>query len=115
MAIYQNKATRLNQLARMSGHEILSEAMQKSAVKAQELINMNKLSQAYNYHALPKAKPVSTECNYCNNTDDTCCAEADKNYEAEQAKRERELQVEDDLFNNELARLGFGAMVVGGE
>ena len=52
---------------------------------------MNKLSQA---------------CNFCNNTDDVCCTESDKNYEAEQAKRERELREEDDLFNSELARLG---------
>ena len=51
---------------------------------------MNKLSQA---------------CNFCNNIDDTCCPEADKNYEAEQAKRERELREEDELFNRELARL----------
>lgn len=76
---------------------------------------MNKLSQAYNYHSLPKANPVSLVCNFCNNTDDVCCTESDKNYEAEQAKRERELKAEDDLFNSELARLGFGAMVVGGE
>ena len=61
---------------------------------------MNKLSQA---------------CNFCNNTSEHCCPESDKNYEAEQAKRERELKAEDDLFNSELARLGFGAMVVGGE
>ena len=54
-------------------------------------------------------------CNFCNNTDDVCCHEADKNQLAEQAKRERELKAEDDLFNRELARLGFGAMVVGGE
>lgn len=76
---------------------------------------MNKLSQAYNYHTLPKAKPVNPVCNFCNNTENTCCSEADKNYEAEQAKRERELQAEDDLFNRELARLGFGAMVWSGE
>ena len=76
---------------------------------------MNKLSQAYNYHSLPKANPVSPVCNFCNNTSGHCCPEADKNYEAEQAKRERELREEDDLFNSELARLGFGAMVVGGE
>ena len=61
---------------------------------------MNKLSQA---------------CNYCNNTDSECCHEADKNQLAEQAKRERELREEDDLFNSELARLGFGAMVWSGE
>ena len=61
---------------------------------------MNKLSQA---------------CNFCNNTSEHCCTESDKNYEAEQAKRERELREEDELFNRELARLGFGAMVVGGE
>ena len=61
---------------------------------------MNKLSQA---------------CNFCNNTSEHCCPESDKNYEAEQAKRERELREEDDLFNSELVRLGFGAMVVGGE
>ena len=71
---------------------------------------MNKLSQAYNYHTLPKATPVSTECNYCNNTSEHCCPLA-----AEQAKKERELQAEDDLFNSELARLGFGAMVWSGE
>ena len=40
-----------------------------------------------------------------------CCPESDKNYEAEQAKRERELREEDELFNNELARLNWGAMV----
>ena len=61
---------------------------------------MNKLSQA---------------CNFCNNTSEHCCTESDKNYEAEQAKRERELREEDELFNRELARLRFGAMVVGGE
>ncbi len=61
---------------------------------------MNKLSQA---------------CNFCNNTDDVCCTESDKNQLAEQAKRERELKAEDELFNRELSRLGFGAMVVGGK
>ncbi len=61
---------------------------------------MNKLSQA---------------CNFCNNTSEHCCPEAEKNQVAEQAKRERELKAEDELFNSELARLGFGAMVVGGE
>lgn len=76
---------------------------------------MNKLSQAYNYHTLPKSNPVSPICNFCNNTDSKCCPEADKNQLAEQAKRERELQIEDDLFNSELARLGFGAMVWSGE
>ena len=50
-------------------------------------------------------------CNFCNNTSEHCCTESDKNYEAEQAKRERELKAEDDLFNRELARLGLGAMV----
>ena len=54
-------------------------------------------------------------CNFCNNTSEHCCPESDKNYEAEQAKRERELKAEDDLFNSELARLGFGAMVVRGK
>ena len=61
---------------------------------------MNKLSQA---------------CNFCNNTDDVCCTESDKNYEAEQAKRERELREEDELFDRELSRFGFGAMVVEGK
>ena len=61
---------------------------------------MNKLSQA---------------CNFCNNTSQHCCPESDKNYEAEQAKRERELREEDELFNRELARLRFGAMVWSGE
>ena len=54
-------------------------------------------------------------CNYCNNSSEHCCPEADKNYEAAQAKKERELRAEDDLFNSELARLGFGAMVWSGE
>lgn len=61
---------------------------------------MNKLSQA---------------CNFCNNSSEHCCPEADKNYEAEQAKRERELKAEDDLFNRELARLNWGAMVWSGK
>ena len=60
-------------------------------------------------------KKLSQVCNFCNNTDSKCCPEADKNQLAEQAKRERELREEDELFNSELARLGFGAMVVGGE
>ena len=67
---------------------------------------MNKLSQAYNYHTLPKAKSANPACNFCNNTSEHCCPESDKNYEAEQAKRARELREEDELFNNELARLG---------
>ena len=54
-------------------------------------------------------------CNFCNNTSEHCCPESDKNQLAEQAKRERELKAEDELFNRELSRLGFGAMVVGGE
>ena len=58
---------------------------------------------------------LSQVCNFCNNTSEHCCPESDKNYEAEQAKRERELKAEDELFNRELSRLGFGAMVVGGK
>ena len=58
---------------------------------------------------------LSQVCNFCNNTSEHCCPESDKNYEAEQAKRERELKAEDELFNRELSRLGFGAMVWGGE
>lgn len=61
---------------------------------------MNKLSQA---------------CNFCNNTSRHCCPESDKNYEAEQAKRERELREEDELFEVELSRLKWGAMVWSGE
>ena len=61
---------------------------------------MNKLSQA---------------CNFCNNTSEHCCTESDKNYEAEQAKRERELREEDELFDMELSRLKWRVMVVGGE
>ena len=61
---------------------------------------MNKLSQA---------------CNFCNNSSEHCCPEADKNYEAEQAKRERELREEDELFEAELSRLKWRAMVVGGK
>ena len=58
---------------------------------------------------------LSQVCNFCNNTSEHCCPESDKNYEAEQAKRERELREEDDLFNSELARLGLGVMVWGGK
>ena len=58
---------------------------------------------------------LSQVCNFCNNTSEHCCPESDKNYEAEQAKRERELKAEDDLFNSELVRLGFGATVWSGE
>ena len=76
---------------------------------------MNKLSQAYNYHTLPKAKPVNPVCNYCNNTSEHCCPEADKNHEAEQAKRERELREEDELFDMELSRLKWRVIAVGGE
>ena len=54
-------------------------------------------------------------CNFCNNTDSKCCPEADKNHEAEQAKRERELREEDELFEVELSRLSWGVMVVGGK
>ena len=64
---------------------------------------MNKLSQA---------------CNFCNNTDDVCCTESDKNQLAEQAKRERELRElreEDELFEIELSRLKWRAMVVVGK
>ena len=58
---------------------------------------------------------LSQVCNFCNNTSEHCCPEADKNYEAEQAKRERELREEDELFDMELSRLKWGAMVVGGK
>ena len=58
---------------------------------------------------------MNAACNFCNNTDDVCCTESDKNQLAEQAKRERELREEDELFNRELSRLGFGAMVVEGK
>lgn len=54
-------------------------------------------------------------CNFCNNTDGKCCPEADKNQAAEQAKRERELREEDELFEVELSRLKWGVMVWGGE
>lgn len=47
-------------------------------------------------------------CNFCNNTDDTCCHEADKNQAVEQEKH-----IEDELFNRELVRLGYGALVWG--
>ena len=76
---------------------------------------MNKLSQAYNYHTLPKAKPINPVCNFCNNSSEHCCPEADKNQAAEQAKRERELREEDELFEAELSRLSWGVMVVGGK
>ena len=58
---------------------------------------------------------LSQACNFCNNTDDVCCTESDKNQLAEQAKRERELREEDELFEVELSRLNWRAFVVGGE
>lgn len=58
---------------------------------------------------------LSQACNFCNNTDDVCCTESDKNQLAEQAKRERELREEDELFEVELSRLKWRAMVVGGK
>ena len=54
-------------------------------------------------------------CNFCNNSSEHCCAEADKNQAAEQAKKERELREEDELFEVELSRLKWGAMVWSGE
>jgi hypothetical protein len=47
-----------------------------------------------------------------NNPSEHCCTESDKNYEAEQAKKERELREEDELFEVELSRLSWswGAM-----
>ena len=61
---------------------------------------MNKLSQA---------------CNFCNNTSEHCCTESDKNQLAEQAKKERELREEDELFEIELSRLKWRVMVLGGK
>ena len=58
---------------------------------------------------------MNPACNFCNNTDDVCCTESDKNQLAEQAKRERELREEDELFEIELSRLKWRAMVVGGK
>lgn len=60
-------------------------------------------------------KKLSQVCNFCNNTDSKCCPEADKNQLAEQAKRERELREEDELFEVELSRLNWRAFVVEGE
>ena len=58
---------------------------------------------------------LSQVCNFCNNTSEHCCPESDKNQLAEQAKRERELREEDELFEIELSRLKWRAMVVGGK
>ena len=58
---------------------------------------------------------LSQVCNFCNNTSQHCCTESDKNYEAEQAKRERELREEDELFEVELSRLRWGVIVWGGK
>ena len=58
---------------------------------------------------------LSQVCNFCNNSSEHCCPEADKNQAAEQAKRERELREEDELFDMELSRLKWRVMVVGGE
>ena len=53
---------------------------------------------------------LSQVCNFCNNSSEHCCPEADKNYEAEQARKERELREEDELFEVELSRLKWRAM-----
>lgn len=72
---------------------------------------------------------MNTICNFCNNSSEHCCAEADKNYEAEQAKREREFQEKvfadcDKWDNRELgadeayakkADMRFGVMVWSGK
>lgn len=58
---------------------------------------------------------LSQVCNFCNNTSEHCCPESNKNQLAKQAKRERELREEDELFEVELSRLKLGAMVVGGK
>ena len=58
---------------------------------------------------------LSQVCNFCNNSSEHCCPEADRNQLAEQAKRERELREEDELFEVELSRLKWGAMVWSGE
>ena len=50
-----------------------------------------------------------------NNPSEHCCPESDKNQAAEQARKERELREEDELFNNELVRLGLGVMMWGGK
>ena len=68
-------------------------------------------------------------CNFCNNSSEQCCPESDKNYEAEQAKREREFQENefadcDQWDNRELgadeayakkADMRFGVMVWSGK
>lgn len=79
---------------------------------------MNKLSQAYNYHTLPKSpkeRSASDEQQYAIRKEEQAFKELEQKLEREQAKKERELKAEDELFNRELSRLGFGAMVVGGE
>ena len=58
---------------------------------------------------------LSQVCNFCNNTSEHCCPEADKNQAAEQAKRERELREEDELFEVELSRLKWRVIAVGGK
>ena len=72
---------------------------------------------------------LSQVCNFCNNTSQHCCPESDKNYEAEQAKREREFKEKvfadcDKWDNRELgadeayaknADLRWGPMVVRGK
>ena len=58
---------------------------------------------------------LSQVCNFCNNSSEHCCPEADKNQAAEQAKRERELREEDELFDMELSRLKWRVIAVGGE
>lgn len=59
---------------------------------------MNKLSQAYNYHSLPKTKPVSTECNFCNNTDSVCCHEAIR---TDNKAKIHVIDPQDEQYNNE--------------
>ena len=58
---------------------------------------------------------MNIACNLYNNASEHCCPESDKNQRDEQAKAEQEKRLEDELFDRELSRLGYGALVVGGK
>ena len=93
---------------------------------------MNKPSQAYNYHTLPKSpkeRSASDEQQYAIRKEEQAFKELEQKLEREQAKKEREFQEKvfadcDKWDNRELgadeayakkADMRFGVMAVGGE
>ena len=71
---------------------------------------MNKLSQAYNYHTLPKSPKERSASD-----EQYAIRKEEQAFKELEQKLERELREEDELFEVELSRLKWGAMVWSGE